>query len=216
MINKETKIYGSFSRQAGNVGCRLFNTSFKFYRLNCIYRSFSVDDIESAVSAARCLGFSGFAVSMPFKKQILEHVDSHSPEVLEIGSANTVNVEDGFLKCYNTDYKAVKEMLESYKKRDLVILGNGGYAAAIKYAAKQLGYTYEVVTRKSWSEISQIRDKIIFNATPVKDLHHTVDMLSNDFIDCDTDSRTGRILAKTQAAAQFRIYTNLDFPLRRY
>ena len=67
MITKDTKIYGSFSKNAGSLGTKLFNLAFKYYNINAIYRSFSIDNIEDAVQAARTLKFSGFAVSMPYK-----------------------------------------------------------------------------------------------------------------------------------------------------
>ena len=39
MINKDTEIYCSFAREAGNVGCKLFNSAFNYYGLNKIYKS---------------------------------------------------------------------------------------------------------------------------------------------------------------------------------
>ena len=69
-INKDTKLYGSFSIKAGNNGCKTFNACFDHYEMNAIYKSFSVTDIKDAVLSAKTLGFSGFAVSMPFKIEI--------------------------------------------------------------------------------------------------------------------------------------------------
>ena len=38
MINKDTEIYCSFAKKAGNVGCKVFNTAFKYYDMNKIYK----------------------------------------------------------------------------------------------------------------------------------------------------------------------------------
>ena len=46
MINKDTKVYCSFAKTAGNLGCRLFNTAFNHHGINAIYKSFSVNDIK--------------------------------------------------------------------------------------------------------------------------------------------------------------------------
>ena len=39
MINKDTEIYCSFAEEAGNVGCKLFNSSFNYYGMDKIYKS---------------------------------------------------------------------------------------------------------------------------------------------------------------------------------
>ena len=51
-INKDTKVYGSFAKKAGNTGCKSFNSAFYYYQINAIYKSFSVENIEQAVMAA--------------------------------------------------------------------------------------------------------------------------------------------------------------------
>ena len=45
MINKETKIYCSFSSNPGNNGCIFFNSEFKELNMNAIYKSFYSDII---------------------------------------------------------------------------------------------------------------------------------------------------------------------------
>jgi shikimate dehydrogenase len=72
-IDKDTLLFGSFSEKAGNVGCLIFNKCFQYYKLNAIYKSFSIDNLHDAIISAKCLGFSGFAVSMPFKNKILTY-----------------------------------------------------------------------------------------------------------------------------------------------
>ena len=205
LINKETKLYGSFSKKAGNVGCTFFNTLFKKHNIDAIYRSFSVNKIEDAVNAARCLGFSGFAVSMPFKKEVLKYVDLLSDEVKSIGASNTIVNLDGELKAYNTDYNAAKEVL-SKESRPLYILGNGGYAAAVKKAAKDLKLQYELITRKNWNDIPIIRNSVVYNCTPVKNIE-THD--SCRYIDCITSTESGKELSSIQSSHQFKLYTGI-------
>ena len=207
MINKDTAIYGSFAEGAGNTGCNLFNALFLYHGIDAIYRSFSVDSVEDAVFAARTLGFSGFAVTMPFKKEVLKYVDELSYEVGEIGAANTIINENGKLKAFNTDYMAAKTILCRTLK-PLVILGDGGYAAAVKYAAKILGISYLVVTRVQWDAIVDIRNSLVYNCTPVPDVK--VDN-TNTYIDCLINTKTGKELSEIQARHQFFLYTGLNF-----
>ena len=209
MINKDTKLYGSFSSEAGNRGCLLFNNWFRLYGLNAIYKSFSIDSVEKIINSARWLNFSGFAVSMPFKKQILDYVDVFSPEVDAIGAANTIVNSNGKLKAYNTDYLAAKRLISNHSH--IVILGDGGYASAVKYAAKSSGLSMETITRKNWKDINNLREKLIFNCTPVEaiDTHS-----SNEYVDCSVSTKTGKLLGTIQASHQFELYTGLESPLR--
>jgi shikimate dehydrogenase len=212
MINKDTKLFGSFSKKAGNTGCKTFNTAFKQCNIDAIYRSFSVNDIKEAVQAARCLNFSGFAISMPFKFEVVNYVDQATEEVHAIGAANTVINKNGILVAYNTDFLAVKDFLKNYNK-ELYILGDGGYAAAVKYAVDFLNKKYTLITRSNWNTISLLKNKTVFNCTPVENIE--VDS-SNDFIDCLTTTETGKRLAFLQACKQFKLYTGLEYPLEYY
>lgn len=208
MINKDTLLFCSFAKKAGNTGCRLFNTAFKYYNMNAIYKSFSVDNIKDAVKAARALDIKGFAVTMPFKKEILNYVDEIDWLTEKIGAANTIVNEEGRLLAYNTDFLAAKEFISGLTFNGFYILGDGGYAAAVKYAAKELGFDFINVTRKNWDIVPTIRGCLIYNCTPVINEIHS----SNQYIDCLTTTKTGKKLALMQAAHQFKLYTNKEFP----
>jgi len=212
-INSETKLYGSFSIKAGSLGCKLFNEAFEKYNINAIYKSFSVACIEDAVKAARTLNFEAFAVSMPFKIAVLNFVDYVSEECKEIGAANTiikiVGNKTPIYKAYNTDIFAADLAIRSgitagFNK--LYILGNGGYSKAVKYAAKQIGISTEVITRNNWNDITIIDDSIIYNCTPVENIDKEL-LFTNYFIDCVTSTKWGKKLSMWQASKQFEMYT---------
>jgi len=204
-INKDTKIFGSFAKKAGNNGCNMFNPAFEAHGINAIYRSFSVDNIEDAIKSAKVLGFSGFAVTMPFKKEAVKYMDTISSGVFETKALNTVIIEDGKLHGYNTDFIAAQTMLARYdKSKDLYILGNGGYSAAVQYAAKTQNWNFHIITRSNWNKIEHIKNSIIYNCTPAENfIFHE----SNDFISCLITLDTGYELSKIQAEEQFFLYT---------
>jgi shikimate dehydrogenase len=208
--NKDTKIYCSFAKKAGNTGCRMMNTAFYHDRLNKIYKSFSVDNIEDAVKAVKTLDIKGFAITMPYKKQILKYVDSMEYYVKEIGAANTVLNDNGKLHAYNTDYLAALDFLKDFDLKDAHILGDGGYAAAVKMAFKHYGVKPKVLSRKNgnWDleyiAKQQSEGSFIFNCTPLK---------YEGMVNANVETETGQKLAKMQASYQYKLYTKQEFPL---
>ena len=211
-IDKDTEIYCSFAEKAGNTGCQMMNTAFFYYGLNKIYKSFSVNNIEEAVSAVRTLNIKGFAITMPYKVDVLEYVDDMEDSVKEIGASNTVLNKGGKLSAYNTDSYAAMIYLELFdNKKPLYIIGNGGYAKAVKWAAKQNSFNVENITRDNWDELFDIKNSVVYNCTPM-DITDWIDE-SNDFINCLVNTQTGFDLASLQASKQFELYTGLEFPL---
>tara|TARA_R110000824_G_scaffold207562_2_gene393006 strand:- start:426 stop:1088 length:663 start_codon:yes stop_codon:yes gene_type:complete len=212
-INKDTEIYCSFAKNAGNTGCQMMNSAFYYYGLNKIYKSFSVDNIENAVKSVRTLNIKGFAITMPFKKEVLKYVDEIDDSA-KIGAANTVINNNNKLKAYNTDFLAASDYLKRLEVdyANFYILGNGGYALAVKAAAEALGMAYINITRKNWEQLSNTRNSLIYNCTPVENLKAIIHN-SNTIIDCLTQTDTGKQLASMQASYQFKLYTRLEFPI---
>ena len=211
-VNKDTEIYCSFAKEAGNTGCQMMNSAFYYHGLNKIYKSFSVENIEQAVDAVRTLSIKGFAITMPFKVEVLDYVDEISDNVKEVGAANTVINQNGKLKAYNTDCWSANHFLNEYdNRRPLVILGNGGYSKAVRWGALQNGFDVQTITRSEWDDIYNITGSVVYNCTPV-DVENMVNS-SNDFINCLDHTKTGRELARLQASKQYELYTGMDFPL---
>jgi len=213
MIDKDTIVCISISKKAGNFGCMMHNKAFKEKGLNYIYKSFSVDDemLEDSIRGIRALKIRGAGVSMPYKVEVLNHVDEVSEEVLEIGATNTLVNTNGHIKAYNTDvyssHTVIKEYRDKFKINDIAILGNGGYAKAVKYSVNKLDMNYSSITRKNWNDIGEIRNSIVFNCTPVENINNILHS-SNHFIDCLTTTATGARLATLQGEKQFDLYVN--------
>ena len=204
MINKETKIYCSFSSNPGNNGCIFFNSEFKELNMNAIYKSFYSDDIKKSIEAVKSLDIKGFALSMPFKIEALDYVDEVEESARKIGSINTVVNKDGYLKGYNTDWVGVKKYFEIQRFNSLYIIGNGGFSKAVQYTCNVMDIGFEIITRENWNIIEELEDKIIFNATPV-------DVNTDNFlVDGRPYTDTGKEIALYQAKEQFKIYTGVE------
>jgi len=213
-INKNTKIFSSFSKNAGNKGCEFFNNAFFKYNIDAIYRSFSVDDVKLAIESAKYLKFSGCAISMPYKQQVYDLVDIKDISAINSESVNTITFDYELNKMtgYNTDYYAVEKLISpfihQYKK--IYILGNGGLAGAVKAKSKELGLDIVNITRTNWVDLNNLVNCLVFNCTPIENIKlHT----TNLFIDCLTSTETGRLFHKYQSQKQFEIYTGIKYEL---
>ena len=210
-IDKDTEIYCSFAEKAGNTGCQMMNTAFYYYGLNKIYKSFSVKSIRDAVHSVLILDIKGFAVTMPYKVDVVKYIEPDD-DVKNVGAVNTVLNKDGQLYGYNTDVYAATTFLKDYNnQKKLCVVGDGGYSKSVKFAGKLNRFDIEEITRKNWDDLNSIRDSVVYNCTPV-DITNIVHK-SNDFINCLTSSYTGIKLARLQASKQFKLYTGLEFPL---
>lgn len=213
-INKDTKIYGSFSSNPGNNGCIFFNDAFEKYNINAIYKSFYSTDIEKLIVSVKHLNFSGFALSMPLKIDIMKYVDEIESSALEIGAINTVINNNDILTGYNTDWIGVKKFFEIVIPSDkhITILGNGGFSKAVQYACDKLNKTYDIITRENWSKIPELNG-VIFNATPenieTKGRQMNIDNSFREIIDGRPFTPTGKIIAELQAKEQFYLYTGI-------
>lgn len=204
MLNKDTKIFGSFSSNPGNNGCLFFNELFKEKKIDAIYKSFYSNDIADSIKAARVLKFSGFAVSMPFKHKCIDFIDKIEGVAKEIQSVNTVININNELTGYNTDWVGVKKYLSKFEKRKVYILGDGNFSKAVQFACKNNNLEFCVINRKNWNEIQDLEESLIFNATPAE-----VEIQSsknNIYIDGRPFTSSGKEIAVMQAQEQFKIY----------
>jgi len=195
-INKDTKLFGSFSNTPGNNGCKYFNARFQEEGINAIYKSFKGLDAKDIIFSARTLNFSGYALSMPLKISCIPYLDSMNEDAKEINAVNTVLNVNGKQVGYNTDWLGVREYFKKHNINSISIIGTGGFSKAIQYCCRIEGIDYEIFNRENIKKITKAKYNI-FNATPA------------NFI-CDIDGRpntpTGREIAELQAKEQFKLY----------
>jgi len=220
-IISNTKIYGSFSKNPGNLGCTFFNHAFRKHNINAIYKSFFCGDLQKSIDAALTLGFSGFAISSPYKEKIFKVVEPYLARCgIDIDTVwtgmvrpiNTVRIAEEGLYVYNTDLVACRALVKELPKNTSVyVVGNGGLGsvmyAAVGVANINSSAGLYQISRRDWKTIPDIKDSVIINCTPV-DL--TIDP-SNILLDCRTQYDFGKKLHAIQAAAQFKIYTGIDY-----
>ena len=123
------KKFISLSKYPGKTGQYYYNKFFQKYNLPYTYNPIATDNLEVSLDNALKENISGISISMPFKKEVIQHLDSCSEEVRIFNSCNTILVNDGKLIGYNTDYYGALQAISHIDKLDsIAILGNGAMA----------------------------------------------------------------------------------------
>jgi len=162
-----------------------FNRKFLQEKINdCIYENFQVDNLDVLRDLVlQDLELAGLNITIPYKVEVLKHLDESDPVAGLIGAVNCVKISRTgnsiYLKGFNTDMPAFRDSLKPFlteNHRKALVLGTGGAARAVCHALKELHLEYRLVSRfnkegaLTYPEINQriITDnQIIINATPV-------------------------------------------------
>ena len=119
------------------------------------YDLFELPEIECVEELiATTDGLVGFNVTIPYKQQIIPHLDSLSTEARNIGAVNCVKIEsDGSLTGYNTDIDGIRlsldKLLGGIEIDAALVLGTGGASQAVQYVLAERNIPYSIVSRDS-------------------------------------------------------------------
>jgi shikimate dehydrogenase len=188
ILNVEMQMCISIAARPSNIGTRFHNFLYDELGLNFVYKGFAVDDAEGAVRAVRALKIRGAAVSMPHKAAVIPFLDELDHSASSIDAVNTIVNTDGYLKGYNTDYRAVAEALQKHaidKNSPVLVRGSGGMAKAVLAAFKDSGFNRITILSRNestgrelatkfgceWLSESELEKlnahKVLVNVTPI-------------------------------------------------
>ncbi|MGB3338503.1 MAG: shikimate dehydrogenase [Devosia sp.] len=132
------------------LGVKMHEAGYKSLGLDYRYASVESQDLGATVAAFLELDFKGFAVSMPYKRDIISYLDETSADVTAIGACNTVVNKDGRLTGHNTDWRGALDALRECgvdQPGRAIVLGAGGAARALVFGLKKAGWHVEVAAR---------------------------------------------------------------------
>jgi shikimate dehydrogenase len=147
-----------------------------------IFHAFSIPLIEElpAILKAHPL-LQGFAVTIPYKRPVINYLDEVSEPVQQMNACNCVKMREGKLIGYNTDIigfeKSFLKQFRPHHKKAL-ILGTGGASSAVAYMLQKLNIDFKYVSRTKddaknilgYEDIAPELIKeytVIINATPL-------------------------------------------------
>ena len=167
-INGSTTIVGIFgSPIAHTASPAMHNAAFKALKMNWVYLAFPVhaQNLCAALLGARDMGLTGVNLTVPHKVLALDIVDEVAEEARKLGAINTVLIEDGKLRGFNTDgygfAKAIKEEFNfALRGKRVLVLGAGGAGRAIAVQCALEGAARVFVANRTAAKIDPIAKEI--------------------------------------------------------
>lgn len=122
---------------------------------NCFYELFPLEKIDEFPFLIKKLpNLKGLNVTLPHKETVIPYLDSLDESAEGVGAVNTIKIENGELKGYNTDVFGFEKSLlrfmekhQSVKIKNALVLGTGGASKAVQFVLKKMGISYYVVSR---------------------------------------------------------------------
>jgi len=177
------KIYGLIGNPlTHSFSKKYFTEKFRIENITrCDYFNFEVKELQIEIPVLKSNALlSGLNVTIPYKSQIIQFLDTISKECNEINACNCIKIDDGKWTGFNTDItgfeKSFIPYLQSHNTKAL-ILGTGGSSKAIAYVLKKLQIDFLFVSRKkdistdvinyeSISSLMMQEYSIVINTTP--------------------------------------------------
>ena len=164
---------------------RVHNFWFKENNIKAIYEKKKLDNngLKDLVLDLRKKKINGVNVTIPFKKEIIAHVNELSPESENTQSVNTIYLKEDKVIGHNTDIEgfelSVKEKNYDLLKKKILILGAGGVVPSIIFALKKMKVKNIIISNRTRGKAEDL--KILFNDLEVIDWGSIpdVDMIIN-------------------------------------
>lgn len=168
-------MYGLIGKRLGHsFSADFFNEKFKKESIEESYELLpipSIDDLPRLISKHPDL--KGLNVTIPYKEEVIEFLDTLSEEANKIGAVNVIKIErknsDFYLKGYNSDCIGFRDSLIPLLREDIrkaLVLGTGGASKAVRYVLDSLGIESILVSRNPKNgqlSYHELTDEIIKN-----------------------------------------------------
>ena len=152
---------------AHSLSPQLQNAAFRSCKIDMQYARFHIraNELRRALPHLSKLDFVGINLTVPHKVAALGQIDEVDERVRRLGAVNTIKIDNGKLRGFNTDgrgfSRAIREEF-SVDLRDLrvLILGAGGAARAIAFQCAQEGCERLVIANRTFEKAKQLTDEL--------------------------------------------------------
>lgn len=152
---------------AHSLSPHLQNAALKHCKIDMQYALFHIraNELRRALRNLSKLDFVGINLTVPHKIAGFGQIDEADEPARRLGAVNTIKIDNGKLRGFNTDgrgfSRAIREEF-SVDLRDLrvLILGAGGAARAIAFQCAQEGCERLVITNRTFEKAKQLTDEL--------------------------------------------------------
>ncbi len=187
-VDAATRVYGVVGDPiAHSLSPAIMNAAMRRENVNGVYVALHAKTLKDLMACMREIPIYGLSVTMPYKRDILAHLDNTDTHTTKIGACNTVvRAQDGKLYGFNTDTAGVVRPLERrlpIEKARVLVLGAGGAARAAVFGLRERGAEVYILNRSvgpaqklarqaharsiKRADLKKLQFDVIINATPI-------------------------------------------------
>ena len=143
---------------------KLHNFWIKKNNLDAIYGKLEVfkSDLTELCENLKQNRIDGLNVTVPFKKDIIPHINILSGHALRTKSVNTISVDNGNLIGHNTDIDgfelSIKQLNYDLTNKSVIVLGAGGVVPSIIYSLKRMKTSKIFVSNRTKKKAEELKD----------------------------------------------------------
>jgi 3-dehydroquinate dehydratase / shikimate dehydrogenase len=186
-VDVATKVYGVAGDPiAHSLSPAIMNAALRRENVNGVFLGLHAKSLKDLLACVREIPIQGLAITMPYKQEMIPHLDNTDPATSKIGACNTVIRSDGKLYGFNTDTSGVVRPLEqrmTLQDARILVLGAGGAARAAVFGLRDRGAQLFIMNRSlpaaqklarqakartiKRADLKRLDFDVIINATPV-------------------------------------------------
>ena len=123
---------------------KLHNYWIKKNNINAVYEKKKIEtsEIKNIILNIKEKKIDGVNVTVPYKKEVISHLDKLSPEAKFTQSVNTICLENDEIVGHNTDIDGFKFAIENknfdLENKKILILGAGGVVPSLIFALNKM------------------------------------------------------------------------------
>ena len=142
----------------------LHNYWIKENNINAVYdkEKLNNENLQDLISKIKCKKIFGANITVPFKREIIPHLDKLSSEAHETQSVNTIYLNNDKVVGHNTDIHGFEGAMRSIKYdvvgKEIFILGAGGVVPSIIFALKKMKASKITLSNRSKSKAQDLKN----------------------------------------------------------
>jgi 3-dehydroquinate dehydratase/shikimate dehydrogenase len=187
-VDAATKVYGvAGDPVAYSLSPQMMNAAFRRENVNSVYLPLHAKSLSDLLKCVHEIPIHGLSVTMPYKEEMVQHLDNSDALTQKTGACNTVvRAQGGKLYGFNTDVAGIVQPLEqrmNLSEAKVLVLGAGGAARAAVFGLRARGAEVFILNRTpapaqklarqakaksiKRADLKKLSFDVIINATPV-------------------------------------------------